>query len=341
MWDWENVLLDNISTSMTNNEVIKVNSNNFSPFISNAPYTKSNNDLTIKFRKCVNNISFFNVGTCASVFVGSGPCPGEHDGKDVNLIYQDCTNNGNIYSKGQVGYLWGNQAYLKDFTDKRKLNLSIIEEDGNGITNNGIIKALTYDGNAEIASGYTKTNNKDNIKITGELALKGSGSFAKAEATTSPKLYISGSTIKIQENESSGFDLNHELSVVIGKLSFKINAGDKDSSMSGLILPIGKIEKYDSTIDNGFQELTSSDIVFKKESELQEDEKKDLKFEGSISLGFEYATKVANGKILVVFRLKSGFTYNTWSVTKGSEPLDVMSYDKDGNIESYNIISLK
>lgn len=87
----------------------EVNSSNFGLVLSNALYTPENSKMvTYIFKDITNNVSIENIGTSTGFIIGSGPC----FNSKAEIKYENCVNNAMIIGGAQVGFLYGNPAYI-------------------------------------------------------------------------------------------------------------------------------------------------------------------------------------------------------------------------------------
>ena len=123
--------IENI-TFTSERELTLENANNFGLITVNALYTTGSKSVVYNFKDITNNVSLQNTGTCTGVFIGSGPC----FNAPTTVNYINCVNNGNITGTDQVGFLYGNMAYI-----------GCLEEEGNAINvvncrNNGTLSSM-------------------------------------------------------------------------------------------------------------------------------------------------------------------------------------------------------
>lgn len=87
----------------------EVNSSNFGLVVTNALYTPENSEMvTYIFKDITNNVSIENIGTSTGFIIGSGPC----FNSKAEIKYENCVNNAMIIGGAQVGFLYGNPAYI-------------------------------------------------------------------------------------------------------------------------------------------------------------------------------------------------------------------------------------
>ena len=107
----QDLTISDITINSADNSAVYVNTNNFGFIIVNALYdwTYQNKVQSYTLENITNNVSIENYGTCVSPFIGSGPCFSNEGSK---ITYKNCINNGNITGTSQVGFFYGNSAYL-------------------------------------------------------------------------------------------------------------------------------------------------------------------------------------------------------------------------------------
>ena len=64
--------------------------------------------VTYIFKDITNNVSIENIGTSTGFIIGSGPC----FNSKAEIKYENCVNNAMIIGGAQVGFLYGNPAYI-------------------------------------------------------------------------------------------------------------------------------------------------------------------------------------------------------------------------------------
>lgn len=107
----QNLTISDITINSADNSAVYVNTNNFGFIIVDALYDWTGPDRAQSYtlENIINNVSIENYGTCVSPFIGSGPCFSNEGSK---ITYKNCINNGNITGTEQVGFFYGNSAYL-------------------------------------------------------------------------------------------------------------------------------------------------------------------------------------------------------------------------------------
>lgn len=107
----QDLTISDITINSADNSAVYVNTNNFGFIIVDALYDWTYQDKVQSYtlENITNNVSIENYGTCVSPFIGSGPCFSNEGSK---ITYKNCINNGNITGTSQVGFFYGNSAYL-------------------------------------------------------------------------------------------------------------------------------------------------------------------------------------------------------------------------------------
>ena len=107
----QDLTISDITINSADNSPVYVNTNNFGFIIVDALYDWTGPDRAQSYtlENIINNVSIENYGTCVSPFIGSGPCFSNEGSK---ITYKNCINNGNITGTSQVGFFYGNSAYL-------------------------------------------------------------------------------------------------------------------------------------------------------------------------------------------------------------------------------------
>lgn len=107
----QDLTISDITINSADNSAVYVNTNNFGFIIVDALYDWTGPDRAQSYtlENIINNVSIENYGTCVSPFIGSGPCFSNEGSK---ITYKNCINNGNITGTSQVGFFYGNSAYL-------------------------------------------------------------------------------------------------------------------------------------------------------------------------------------------------------------------------------------
>ena len=145
---YDSLTIENVTTSVINEDVFKVNNNNFAFFILNYvgdDYADSRNGRQITtIKNCSNYGSVTQEGTCAAAFIGGGFHLTAKNDNHETLVIENCNNYGNVTAAQSAGVLIGNPSYYVDtyefLSQNTKYQLSDIILVKN-VKNYGIISA--------------------------------------------------------------------------------------------------------------------------------------------------------------------------------------------------------
>lgn len=141
---------ENITFNGKNDKYV-VNSTNFGLVVSNALYTPENSEMvTYIFKDITNNVSIENIGTSTGFIIGSGPC----FNSQAAIIYENCVNNAMIIGGSQVGFLYGNPAYI-DCMAETNSTITV-----NNCVNKSIVLSVADNANVAFALNLPEINDK-------------------------------------------------------------------------------------------------------------------------------------------------------------------------------------
>lgn len=162
----DNLTFKDITINSVNDTTVYANSNNFGFLYNNALYENWDGagvtTHTYLLENITNNVDVVNEGTCVAPFIGSGPCF-----NDINssISYRNCVNNGNITGTDQVGFYYGNKAYIESVE-------SLDQFKAENCTNNGVLRSINENGFVGACNGSTLLK-----EAYGNM--NGTGSFVK------------------------------------------------------------------------------------------------------------------------------------------------------------------
>lgn len=194
----DNLTIRDITINSINNATVYANSNNFGFIYDNALYENWDNagttTHTYTLEDITNNVNVINTGTCTAPFIGSGPC---FNDSNSSISYINCVNNGNITGTSQVGFYYGNKAYIATVT-------SLDQFKATGCENNGVLRAVA-------ANGVSGACNGSNLLTQKYGTVAGNGQFIAENAienTTFTLYYNDGLVLTPSQTPSGNYTYN-------------------------------------------------------------------------------------------------------------------------------------
>lgn len=227
----DNFTVRNLTINSLDNATIYANSNNFGFIYDNALYENwdkaGTTTHTYILENITNNVNVINTGTCTAPFIGSGPC--FNDPKS-SISYTNCVNNGNITGTEQVGFYYGNKAYIASVE-------SLDQFKAVGCENNGILRAVATNGESGACNGSEMLTKK-----YGTVAGNGQFIAENAIANTNFDLYYQDGLLLKPSNAS---ETNYTYKAVANISAIYWN-DDYESNGIKIVLPTELIESTDS-----------------------------------------------------------------------------------------------
>ena len=295
------IVFESISIISLDNAVVNVNNSNFGFLTIGAYYNTSNYDVEIQVIGVKNEVSVSNTGTCTAVFFGQGidnneSYKAEKDGfwgnANINVIFKDCINTGDISGASTVGLFTAN--YWKH------LNVDRITVDN--CSNSGTLISQQSNGVVGAFSGNEICNEQYQLAVGGTYS---TSSFFENQK------YV----VKINDNQfyvDADNTSNYKFSVVLNV---------QDTYLRPDLTTPGNGWKYvfDAVVDKIGTEVTDSNIVFKaadvktaiERGYITSDEAKTLKYESHAykDLSLALITKEVEGKTVVYMIFEDSDTY--------------------------------
>lgn len=248
----DNFTVRNLTINSLDNATIYANSNNFGFIYDNALYENwdkaGTTTHTYILENITNNVNVINTGTCTAPFIGSGPC--FNDPKS-SISYTNCVNNGNITGTEQVGFYYGNKAYIGSVE-------SLDQFKAVDCKNNGILRAVATNGVAGACNGSEMLTN-----AYGTVAGNGQFTAENAIANTNFDLYYQDGLLLKPSNVS---ETNYTYKAVANISAIYWNDGYESNGIK-IVLPTKLAESTD-----GLTSLKNANFtVYDKTTALNED----------------------------------------------------------------------
>ena len=287
----------------------EVNSSNFGLVLSNALYTPENSKMvTYIFKDITNNVSIENIGTSTGFIIGSGPC----FNSKAEIKYENCVNNAMIIGGAQVGFLYGNPAYI-DCMAETNSTITV-----NNCVNKSIL--LSVKDNAKVAFALNLPEVNDKYQ-----ALSG-GSYISDN-------YLKNADLKVGKNGNSfAINANDDYSY---KLVFSVGATyyTKDgSAWTDKHTAVAGTKDWDSLCDvsNGLKYLVNMEKANSIESSLGEFYAYDVNTAKKMGVGNSFSFN-SEKFVLVEKDGKTYLVFNTDNTTYINSKVTVYVYAYNNN----------
>lgn len=287
----------------------EVNSSNFGLVLSNALYTPENSKMvTYIFKDITNNVSIENIGTSTGFIIGSGPC----FNSKAEIKYENCVNNAMIIGGAQVGFLYGNPAYI-DCMAETNSTITV-----NNCVNKSIL--LSVKDNAKVAFALNLPEVNDKYQ-----ALSG-GSYISDN-------YLKNADLKVGKNGNSfAINANDDYSY---KLVFSVGATyyTKDgSAWTDKHTAVAGTKDWDSLCDvsNGLKYLVNMEKADSIESNLGEFYAYDVNTAKKMGVGNSFSFN-SEKFVLVEKDGKTYLVFNTDNTTYINSKVTVYVYAYNNN----------
>lgn len=248
----DNFTVRSITINSVDNATVYANSNNFGFIYDNALYENwdgaGTTTHTYILEDITNNVNVINTGTCTAPFIGSGPC---FNDSNSSISYSNCVNNGNITGTEQVGFYYGNKAYIGSV-------VSLDQFKAVDCKNNGILRAVATNGVAGACNGSEMLTN-----AYGTVAGNGQFTAENAIANTNFDLYYQDGLLLKPSNVS---ETNYTYKAVANISAIYWNDGYVSNGIK-IVLPTELAESTD-----GLTSLKNANFtVYDKTTALNKD----------------------------------------------------------------------
>ena len=311
----DNILIKDIN--IKTNKDANVNSGNFGFITCNSPFN-SNRDGVWNIENVHIEANVYNAGTCASAFIGSGPCP--IDG-NIKIKFDNCSFNGEITSKDRVGLLYGNAAYNERYDDveniKSCITASNIEFNGT-LSSTGTAGIVPYISETDTDLGYQLHK-----YLESTLTLEGTFVSGNTLSEVTGKIYYDStdSTLKLNVVDYTPVTAN-KLGIILSVAKIKLDeTGELQSNSRNVI--VNELETVSDT--TSLTQIT--EVKAYSENEY-------LKLYPDATLDFDYklenynvALAINGSSLAVVFEKEQGY----YSIDPEVTPY-LAEFDENGRI---------
>ncbi len=281
IWDsnfyLHNVDLENVDFNVLDSGVLNVNSGNFGFVTNNAPFTGNDTEeVAWSFKDVDITGSVNNIGTCTSVYIGSGPCPaGAEKVYNIKLEFTDCDVKGNFNSFEQVGIFYGNGSY---YTDATKIKGKITATNCTFIGKAFAEKASAFSYANEAVENIADEMINNGLTVSGEGIKKGYDEVeGEIHLAYKDGLFVTN----LEKNESSSYSLVFSVNTIVVDSKNNVSNGRKimfdlenDSTLSETTITGVKAissedyKKVDASYEGSFDSLLENwkvDVVVSQE----------------------------------------------------------------------------